>query len=109
MTINDRIIATIRTAVPGAVGYLLAQLVERVPAVGDAITWFDENYSAVLLGAPLTPVLQAVAVGAVIGAYYWIARKLGDRWPVVERFLLGSSKSPVYTLGTEVEEEGAAG
>jgi hypothetical protein len=107
-SINDRIIATIRTAVPGAVGYLLAQLIERIPAVGDGIAWFDENLSAVLLGAPLTPVLQAVAVGAVIGAYYWVARKIGDRWPAVERLLLGSSKTPVYTV-LEVEDEGAAG
>lgn len=109
MTINDRIIATIRTAVPGAVGYLLAQLIERVPAVGDGIAWFDENLSAVLFGAPLTPVLQAAAVGAVIGAYYWVARKIGDRWPAIERLLLGSSKTPVYTGLDEVEDEGAAG
>ena len=39
----------------------------------------------------------------------WVARKIGDRWPAVERLLLGSSKTPVYTGIDEVEDEGAAG
>lgn len=101
LTPNDRAVATIRTAVPGAVGYLIATLVASVPAVGDGIAWFDENLSAILFGAPLLTVLQSAAVGAAIAAYYWVARWVGARYPWVEAFLLGSSKTPVYTENAE--------
>ena len=97
MNISDRIVATIRTAVPGAVGYLIAKLIAEVPQVATWIEWFDTNLSDVLLGMPLAKALEAVAVGAAIAGYYWLARWVGERFPAVERILLGSAKTPIYT------------
>ena len=97
MNISDRIVATIRTAVPGAVGYLIAKLVAANPAVGDGLAWFDANLSAVLLGMPVQAAIEVAAVGIATAAYYYAARWIGDRFPVLERFLLGSSKTPIYT------------
>lgn len=105
-TRQDLILATIRTAVPGAVGYLLAQLVAAVPVVADWIAWLDAQIAAT--GYPdlsVLTLLSAAVVGLVIGAYYWIVRKLGQRWPIIERWLLGSAQKPVaYVLPPELEK-----
>jgi hypothetical protein len=93
----DRIVGTIRTAVPGAVGYLIASLVAANPQVGEWIAWFDENLSQLLFGAPLLVVLQTAAVGAATAAYYYLVRWVGDRFPAVEKWFLGSGKKPSYS------------
>lgn len=91
MTISDRIVATIRTAVPALVGLILARLIAAIPAVGDALVWIGAQ-----IGTPVEGLVSLLATAAVITAYYWLARRLGDRWPWVERWLLGSSLVPVY-------------
>lgn len=91
------ILATIRTATPAAIGWLLAWLIARIPAVVDIIAALDRILAEAVPGAALTvtTLLNAAAVGLAVGAYYWAARELGRRWPIVERFLLGSSAQPV--------------
>lgn len=91
------ILATIRTAVPAAIGWLIAWLIGRVPAVADIIDTLDGVLAEAVPGAALTvtTLLNAAAVGLAVGAYYWVARELGRRWPIVERFLLGSSAQPL--------------
>lgn len=91
MTISDRIVATIRTGVPALIGLLIARLIAAVPQVADVIAWLD-----VQVGGSTTVILGAIATAAVIAGYYWLARKVGDRWPFVQRWLLGSSKIPTY-------------
>lgn len=92
------IIATIRTAIPAAIGWLLALLIARIPVAADIIAALDRVLAEAVPGAALTvtTVLNAAAVGLVVAAYYWLARNLGRRWPIVETFLLGSSQQPVY-------------
>lgn len=99
LTRQALIIATIRTAMPSAVGALLAWLISRIPAVADIINTLDVILAQAFPDAPaltVTALLSAAAVGVVSAAYYWLARELGRRWPVVERFLLGSSRQPMY-------------
>ncbi|MBM3716234.1 MAG: hypothetical protein FJW64_10990 [Actinobacteria bacterium] len=99
------IIATIRTAIPGAVGWLLAMLIARIPAVADVIATVDVVLAASAPGVPgltVAALLNAALVGLAVAAYYWLARELGRRWPIVERFLLGSAQQPIYaTRGSD--------
>lgn len=96
-TRQDLIIATIRTAIPAAVGAFLAWLISQVPAVGDLIAAVDSVLADAAPGFNLTAagLLAAACIGLVTGAYYWAAREAGKRWPIVERFLLGSVRQPV--------------
>lgn len=99
MTRQAIIIATIRTALPGAIGWLIAQLIARIPAVADIIAAIDQLLAAAAPGVPgltVIALLNAAAVGLTIAAYYWLARQLGRRFPTVERWLLGSSQKPIY-------------
>lgn len=97
---QDLILAVIRTAVPGAIGYLLAQLIAAIPFVADAIALIDRVLADALapygMQVTVLALLNAAAVALVIAGYYWVARELGRRWPAIERFLLGSAKQPVY-------------
>jgi len=93
---QDLIIATVRTAVPGAVGYLLAQLIAAIPAVADWIVTVDEVLAVSAPGVTIVALVNAGAIALVIAAYYWVARELGRHFPVLERFLLGSAKTPTY-------------
>lgn len=98
------ILATIRTAVPAAIGWLLAVLISRIPIVADVIDVIDATLSQAAPGVPgltVTALLNAAAIGAVVAAYYWVARQLGRRWPSVERWLLGSAQQPVYAKQNE--------
>lgn len=94
MNLNDRIVATIRTGVPALVGLILATLISKIPAVADAIVFIDTNLSLVTGGVPVAQLLGLAATAAVIAGYYWVVRKLGDRWPLVEKYLLGSELIP---------------
>lgn len=97
MTLSDRIVGTIRTAVPGAVGVFIAWLIGKIPAVAAYITQADALLATLDLGGmTVQGLLTAAVTGLIIALYYWLARKAGDRWPVVERWLLGSAKQPVY-------------
>lgn len=92
------ILAVIRTAVPGAIGALLAQLIARVPVVADIIATIDSTIASAvpeLPGLTVRTILNAASVGAIIGAYYWLARLAGRRWPSIERWLLGSAQQPI--------------
>lgn len=105
MTRQDLIIATIRTAVPAAIGYLLAQLVAATPGVAGWIVTIDEVLAVSAPGFTVVVIVNAAAVGLAVGAYYWAARELGRRFPVLEKWLLGRSATPSYidagTAGTK--------
>lgn len=96
MTRQDLIIATIRTAVPGAVGYLLALLIGAIPAVREWIDNIDLLLQASAPGTTVVALLNVLVVGLAIAAYYWLARELGRRVPALEKWLLGRSATPSY-------------
>lgn len=91
---NDRILGTIRTAVPGAVGVFIAWLIGKIPAVADYISMIDRQLDG--MAVTVQGLLTAAVTGLVIAAYYWLVRKVGDKYPEVEKWLLGSAKQPVY-------------
>jgi hypothetical protein len=95
MTRQDLILATIRTGVPAAVGWLLAQLITLIPVIGNGIAAIDRILAQSAPGFTVSYILEATAIGLVVAGYYFAVRKLGARWPLVERFLLGSAKQPV--------------
>lgn len=94
---SEVIVAVIRTAVPAFIGYMIALLITAIPAVGDFIRVLDAQIQeAGVGGVTVVGLLQAAAVAAVIALYYLAARWIGSRFPFVEAFLLGSSKTPTY-------------
>jgi len=103
LTVNDKLLAVIRTGVPAAIGALLAWLIGRIPAVADVIAGVDGFLSTSGFGGvTVLGLLQAVVLGLVIAAYYWAARELGARFPALEKWLLGSSVVPDYSAGAEL-------
>lgn len=104
MTNNDKVISYIRTGVPALIGGIIAWLVAKIPAIADILTFIDAQFAtAGFAGVTAAGILSAAAVAGVITLYYIVVRWLGDRWPQVEAFLLGSSKHPVYFLPKEAD------
>lgn len=99
MTNEDRIIGTIRTGIPALWGALILFLVSRFPIIGELIAAISE-----WAGQDVTLALGLLFTVLVITAYYWVARKLGARFPWLERWLMGRSVVPVY----EVDEAARA-
>lgn len=84
-------VAYIRTIVPVLVGSLIAWLISNVPVVADSI----RNIEAVF-GQGWRDLAVTAATALIIAGYYWLARQIGRRFPGAEKFLLGSSATPVY-------------
>lgn len=94
---NDRIISYIRTATPAAVGALLAWLIAKIPAVADWLAVVDAQLAVFGgFGTTATGLLTAGAIAGVTFLYYAAARWLGEKFPWVEKWLLGRSAIPVY-------------
>jgi hypothetical protein len=90
-TVQDRIIATIKTGVPALWGLAIVWLIGRFPVVQDILVWLTS-----VIGLDAATVIQLVLTAAVIALYYWLASKIGARFPRVQRWLLGSSLIPTY-------------
>lgn len=91
-------IQSVRTFVAALIGVLLVRLVAALPAVAAGIAWADGVFAeAGYAGISALALVQAVVTAAVILAYQKIAQRLGDRWPDVEKWMLGSSARPSYT------------
>ena len=80
-----------RTIVPVLYGSALAKLAAVVPLIASALAFIDANF-----GTGWRDISAMLATAAVIGGYYWLARKIGRRWPAAEKWLLGRSAIPVY-------------
>lgn len=91
MNVNDRIVALIRTLVPALYGVGIAWLIGRFPAVQDSLAWLTS-----VVGVDVTAAISLALTALVIAGYYWGARKLGARFPALERWLLGSAAIPTY-------------
>lgn len=90
-------IGYIRTYVPWAIGAILGYLITRFELVANAIAWLDSTLPVLFPGSNWRDLLNLAAIGTVTALYYWGARKLGQKWPKIEKWLLGSSATPVYT------------
>lgn len=106
MSISDRIVATIKTGVPALIGIALANLIAAVPAVADVITFIDTHLSEITDGVPVATILKWAATAGVIAGYYWVAAWLGDKYPPIRKWLLGSSLVPIYDPHVAVDTNG---
>jgi hypothetical protein len=95
MTVSDRIAALIRTIVPALYGVAITFLIGRFPVIQDGLHWLSTT-----LGTDASAAIQLFITALVIAGYYWVARKLGARFPVLEKWLLGSSLIPTYATTT---------
>lgn len=86
-----------RTFFAAMIGVLLARLVAAVPVIADTLAWVDGIFAeAGYAGISALAVVNAVVVAAVILLYQKAAQWLGDRWPSVEKWMLGSDARPSY-------------
>lgn len=86
---SDRIVSLIRTWVPIAWGWILAQILPHLP-------WLPESVVTWLSGAAG----QAAVVALVSAAWYALWRWLEPRIPDwLTRLVLGSAQAPTYTGG----------
>lgn len=86
-----------RTIMAALVAVLVARLVAQIPALASALAWVDGVIAeAGIVSAPAIALLQALVIALVILLYQKIAQLLGDRWPAVERLMLGSDARPHY-------------
>ncbi|MEJ6489587.1 hypothetical protein PQI23_07620 [Leucobacter sp. USCH14] len=86
-----------RTIMAAIVGVLVARLVATIPLLAAALEWVDGLISeAGIVSVPALALLQAVVTAVVILAYQRVAQWLGDRWPSVEKLMLGSDARPHY-------------
>lgn len=96
-TKTDRKTQDRRTVIAALVAVLVARLVAQVPALAAALTWVDGLVAeAGIVSVPALALLQAAVIALVILGYQKAAQWLGDRWPVVERIMLGSDARPHY-------------
>lgn len=90
-------IQSVRTFVAALIGVLIIRIVGAIPAVADAFAWIDAVFAEAGYAAVSgLAVVQAVITAAVILGYQKVAQWLGDRWPSVEKWMLGSDSRPHY-------------
>ncbi|UOQ58085.1 hypothetical protein MUN78_04365 [Leucobacter allii] len=90
-------IQSVRTYIAALVGVLLLRLVAAVPAIAAVIDWIDGVFlEAGLAGASALALVTAAITAAAVLAYQKAAQWFGDRWPHIEKWMLGSSARPTY-------------
>lgn len=90
-------IQSIRTFVAALVGVLVVRLIAIVPPVADGLAWVDGVFDeAGYGGLSALALVQAAITAAAIVLYQKIAQWLGDRWPSIEKWMLGNSARPHY-------------
>ncbi len=86
-----------RTIMAALVAVLVARLVATIPMLAAALAWVDGLISeAGIMSIPALALLQAVVIAAVTLVYQRAAQWLGDRWPNIEKLMLGSDARPHY-------------
>lgn len=86
-----------RTFIAALVGVLITRIVAAVPVIAAALGYVDGIFAeAGFAGISALAIVQAAATAGVILAYQRVAQWLGDRWPDIERWMLGSAARPHY-------------
>ena len=87
----------VRTFVAAFVGVLIARLVAAIPVISDTFAFVDGIFAeAGYAGLSTLALVQAATTAVVILLYVQLAQWLGDRWPSVEKVMLGSDARPSY-------------
>lgn len=86
-----------RTFIAALIGVLITRVIAIFPVVQDAFAFVDGIFAeAGYPGISILAVIQAIIIASVILLYQKLAQWLGDRWPDIEKWLLGSSARPHY-------------
>ncbi|MBC9954957.1 hypothetical protein ICM05_09935 [Leucobacter sp. cx-42] len=87
----------VRTFVAAFVGVLIARLVVAIPVISDTFALVDGIFAeAGYAGLSTLALVQAATTAVVVLLYVQLAQWLGDRWPSVEKVMLGSDARPSY-------------
>ncbi len=90
-------IQSTRTFIAALVAVLVVRLVALVPAIAETLAWVDDIFAeAGYGGLSALALVQAAITAAAILLYQKIAQWLGDRWPKIEKWMLGSDARPHY-------------
>ena len=86
-----------RTFMAAVIGVLIARIIAALPTLAQVIAWLDGVFAeAGFAGVSTLEIIKVILTGAVVLLYQWLVQRLGDRWPKIEAFLLGSSARPEY-------------
>lgn len=91
-SVQDYVIAQVRTYVPSGVGALATWLLSL----------------GIDVGAQAQVGLVTFGTALITGVYFTTASAIQRKWPIAGRFLLGSSKAPTYTSNSLGGGAGAA-
>ena len=90
-------IQSTRTFIAALAGVLVVRLVALVPQIAEALAWVDGIFAeAGYGGLSALALVQAAITAAAILLYQKIAQWLGDRWPNIEKWMLGNAARPHY-------------
>jgi len=87
VNLSDRATALIRTWMPIWIGSLITLALGQVPAIGTVLDNISTDWRQVAAGA---------ATAVVISGWYALTQQIQRRWPVIGKYLTGSSKLPTY-------------
>lgn len=86
-------------SLPSVQDYVIAQIRTYVPSgVGALATWLLSL--GIDVGAQAQVGLVAFGTAFITGAYFTAASAIQRKWPIAGRFLLGSSKAPTYSTNS---------
>ncbi len=85
--LGDQVVATIRTAVPAGVGYLIALVGTKLTSLG-----VDVKPSQI---STVSTVIAVGTVSATTAVWYSVIGKLSKKWPKFG-WLLGNPRKPNY-------------
>lgn len=93
----------IRILVPAFIGVVLSRIIAAYTVVADLIAWCDEfifevteRAGVAVVGEPTVMLLNAALTALTIWLWHLAATRLGDNWPSVEKWMLGSAARPHY-------------
>jgi len=86
-----------RTFVAALIGVALLRLVAAIPVIADVLAYIDGIFAqAGYAGISTLKLVEVAITAAAILLYQKAAQWIGDRWPKIEVYLLGSAARPHY-------------
>lgn len=90
-------IQSIRTFIAALAGVLIVRLVAVIPVIAETLEWIDGVFAeAGYPGLSALALVQAAITAAAVLLYQKAAQWLGDRWPSIEKWMLGNAARPHY-------------
>lgn len=91
MTVSDKVVSLLRTAVPVVWGYVVAYVLANIPAAADFLASLGVDLNSVVVVNFVT----GLATVAWYAVWRWAEPKI-PAW--LTRIVLGSNKAPTYEI-----------